>query len=55
MDTAARPTLALAREIDAPNPEEPLPFKRERRVLDADIVRREVSERRAALQEAVLV
>jgi dimethylamine/trimethylamine dehydrogenase len=45
----------LAREIDAPNPEEPLPFKRERRVLDAEIVRREVSERRAALQGAVPV
>jgi dimethylamine/trimethylamine dehydrogenase len=45
----------LAREIDSPNPEEPLPFKRERRVLNAEIVLREVSERRAALQEAVPV
>ena len=45
----------LAREIDSPNPEEPLPFKRERRVVTADIVLREVSERRAGLKEAVPV
>src|SRR5437763_128549 len=45
----------LAREIDSPNPEEPLPFKRERRVLDAEIVRREVRERQAALQGVVPV
>jgi len=45
----------LAREIDSPNPEEPLPFKRERRVLEPQIVLREVSERRAALKEAVPV
>src|ERR687888_152000 len=30
----------LAREIDSPNPEEPLPFKRERRGFDAGVVRR---------------
>ncbi len=45
----------LAREIDSPNPEDPLPFKRERRVLEPAIVLREVAERRAALQEAVPV
>jgi dimethylamine/trimethylamine dehydrogenase len=45
----------LAREIDSANPEDPLPYKRERRVLTADIVLREVSERRAALKEAVPV
>jgi dimethylamine/trimethylamine dehydrogenase len=45
----------LAREIDSPNPEEPLPFKRERRVVDAQFVLREVNERKAALREAVPV
>jgi len=43
----------LAREIDSPNPEEPLPFKRERRVVDAQFVLREVNERKAALKVAV--
>jgi dimethylamine/trimethylamine dehydrogenase len=37
----------LAREIDSPNPEEPLPFIRERRVPDPDEVARDV----AALRE----
>jgi dimethylamine/trimethylamine dehydrogenase len=39
----------LAREIDAPNPETPLPFKRERRVPDAESLEddlRELRERR---------
>jgi dimethylamine/trimethylamine dehydrogenase len=34
----------LAREIDSPNPEEPLPFKRERRVPDPADVDRDVAE-----------
>ncbi|MDP9283354.1 MAG: FAD-dependent oxidoreductase [Actinomycetota bacterium] len=36
----------LAREIDAPNPETPLPFKRERRVPDAESLEDELRELR---------
>jgi dimethylamine/trimethylamine dehydrogenase len=44
----------LAREIDSPNPEVPLPFKRERRVPDAASLEDELRELRARReQEAV--
>jgi dimethylamine/trimethylamine dehydrogenase len=45
----------LAREIDSANPAIPLPFKRERRVVDPDDVRRELEEHDAAMREAALV
>jgi dimethylamine/trimethylamine dehydrogenase len=44
----------LAREIDSANPAIPLPFKRERRVVDEDEVRRELEEHEASMAEAVL-
>jgi dimethylamine/trimethylamine dehydrogenase len=44
----------LAREIDSPNPAIPLPFKRERRVVDPEEAERELAEHEAAMQEAVL-
>jgi dimethylamine/trimethylamine dehydrogenase len=42
----------LAREIDSPNPEEPLPYKRERRVIDLMGARAEIDQHRALLQVA---
>jgi dimethylamine/trimethylamine dehydrogenase len=45
----------LAREIDSPDPSVPLPFKRERRVVDPKTVERELEEYEAAMAEAVAV
>jgi dimethylamine/trimethylamine dehydrogenase len=42
----------LAREIDSPDPSIPLPFKRERRLVDAESVARERAETEAAYASA---
>jgi dimethylamine/trimethylamine dehydrogenase len=42
----------LAREIDSPNPEEPLPYKRERRVIDLMGAKAEIDAHKAELAAA---
>jgi hypothetical protein len=42
----------LAREIDSPNPEEPLPYKRERRVIDLMGAKAEIDQHKAELAMA---
>jgi hypothetical protein len=42
----------LAREIDSPNPEEPLPYKRERRVIDLMGAKAEIDAHKAELAMA---
>lgn len=45
----------LAREIDSPDPAVPLPFKRERRLVDAESIARERAETEAAFALASTV